>query len=166
MPDPAEPETVVRHAPTGDDFLSPAELKALTPAGIIAATRALKPKLAAGARQAEEQRRPIDALWDELRRSGYFYMLVPRKYGGLEADIDDVIDASLPLAEGCGSTAWVAMFGLVHNRHMVAYPDAVLEEIFPGRRIEAALVWTDGPRLMPVPENMIARTLDQLASGH
>ena len=34
------------------------------------------------------------------------------------------------------------------------------------RRIEAALVWTDGPRLMPVPENMIARTLDQLAASH
>ena len=43
---------------------------------------------------------------------------------------------------------------------------AVLAEIFPGRKIEAALVWTDGPRLMPVPENMITRTLAQLASGH
>jgi len=34
--------------------------------------------------------------------------------------------------------------------------------VFPGRRIEAALVWTDGPRLMPVPENMIVRTLARL----
>jgi alkylation response protein AidB-like acyl-CoA dehydrogenase len=67
-------------------------------------------------------------------------MLVPKKYGGLEADIDDVIDASLPIAEGCGSTAWVAMFGLVHNRHMVGYPDDVLEELFGGGRyiIEAS----------------------------
>jgi ATP-dependent helicase/nuclease subunit A len=51
-------------------------------------------------------------------------------------------------------------------RVQMALYAAVLAEIFPGRRIEAALVWTDGPRLMPVPENMIARTLDQLASGH
>lgn len=51
-------------------------------------------------------------------------------------------------------------------RAQMAIYAAVLEEIFPGRRIEAALVWTDGPRLMPVPENMITRTLDQLASGH
>jgi alkylation response protein AidB-like acyl-CoA dehydrogenase len=151
MPDSAELETVVRHAPTGDDFLSPAELKALTPAKIIAATQALKPKLAAGARQAEEQRRPVDELWDELRRSGYFYMLVPKKYGGLEADIDDVIDATLPIAEGCGSTAWVAMFGLVHNRHMVGYPDEVLEEIFGGGRyiIEASATMPPG-RAVPV----------------
>jgi len=43
---------------------------------------------------------------------------------------------------------------------------AVLEAVFPGRRIEAALVWTDGPRLMPVPENIIAATLAGLAPGH
>jgi hypothetical protein len=51
-------------------------------------------------------------------------------------------------------------------RVQMALYAAVLAEIFPGRRIEAALVWTDGPRLMPVPENMIARTLDQLAASH
>jgi ATP-dependent helicase/nuclease subunit A len=41
---------------------------------------------------------------------------------------------------------------------------AVLAEVFPGRRIEAALVWTDGPKLMPVPENIIAETLAALRS--
>ena len=40
---------------------------------------------------------------------------------------------------------------------------AVLEEIFPGRRIEAALVWTDGPKLMPVPENLLLNALDEVA---
>jgi ATP-dependent helicase/nuclease subunit A len=39
---------------------------------------------------------------------------------------------------------------------------AVLREVFPGRRIEAALVWTDGPKLMPVPENIVIRTLAAL----
>jgi ATP-dependent helicase/nuclease subunit A len=39
---------------------------------------------------------------------------------------------------------------------------AVLGEVFPGRRIEAALVWTDGPKLMPIPENIVAATLDRL----
>ncbi len=39
---------------------------------------------------------------------------------------------------------------------------AVLRAIFPGRRVEAALVWTDGPKLMPVPENVIASKLVEL----
>ena len=42
---------------------------------------------------------------------------------------------------------------------------AVLAEIFPGRRIEAALVWTDGPKLMPIPENMVAEALARLRGG-
>jgi ATP-dependent helicase/nuclease subunit A len=33
---------------------------------------------------------------------------------------------------------------------------ALLADIYPGRRIEAALVWTDGPKLMPVPEPLMA----------
>ena len=39
---------------------------------------------------------------------------------------------------------------------------AVLAEVFPGRRIEAALVWTDGPKLMPVSENIVAAILSRL----
>ena len=49
-------------------------------------------------------------------------------------------------------------------RQMAVYA-AVLQSIFPGRRIEAALVWTDGPRLMPVPENLTAKTLARLVSS-
>jgi ATP-dependent helicase/nuclease subunit A len=42
---------------------------------------------------------------------------------------------------------------------------AVLREVFPGRTIEAALVWTDGPKLMAVPENIIAGTLAELSAA-
>jgi ATP-dependent helicase/nuclease subunit A len=40
---------------------------------------------------------------------------------------------------------------------------AVLKEIFPGRAVEAALVWTDGPKLMAVPENLMLSALDEAA---
>jgi ATP-dependent helicase/nuclease subunit A len=49
-------------------------------------------------------------------------------------------------------------------RQMAVYV-AVLKSIFPDRRVEAALVWTDGPRLMPVPENLTAETLARLAAS-
>jgi ATP-dependent helicase/nuclease subunit A len=39
---------------------------------------------------------------------------------------------------------------------------AVLAEIFPGRIIEAALIWTDGPKLMPVPAGALRRALEAL----
>jgi ATP-dependent helicase/nuclease subunit A len=36
---------------------------------------------------------------------------------------------------------------------------AVLERLYPDRPVEAALVWTDGPRLMPVPQQLLDAAL-------
>jgi ATP-dependent helicase/nuclease subunit A len=46
-------------------------------------------------------------------------------------------------------------------RQMAIYA-AVLGEVFPDRPIEAALVWTDGPKLMPIPEKLIGQSLAEL----
>ena len=46
-------------------------------------------------------------------------------------------------------------------RQMAVYV-AVLQTLFPDRPVEAALVWTDGPRLMPIPENLTAEALSGL----
>ncbi len=45
----------------------------------------------------------------------------------------------------------------------IAVYAAVLRAIFPDRRVEAALVWTDGPKLMAVPEKLAAAALQALA---
>jgi ATP-dependent helicase/nuclease subunit A len=36
---------------------------------------------------------------------------------------------------------------------------ALLRSIFPGRVVEAALVWTDGPKLTPIPDARLAEAL-------
>ena len=36
---------------------------------------------------------------------------------------------------------------------------AVLTQLYPDRPVEAALVWTDGPRLMPVPPSLMDAAL-------
>ncbi|MFN3521187.1 MAG: double-strand break repair helicase AddA [Phenylobacterium sp.] len=46
-------------------------------------------------------------------------------------------------------------------RQMALYR-AVLAEVFPTRRIEAALVWTDGPKLMAVPEFLMVESIADL----
>ena len=47
---------------------------------------------------------------------------------------------------------------------MAAYV-AVLRGVYPGRRVEAALLWTDGPKLMPVPDEVVESTLAALRAG-
>ncbi len=36
---------------------------------------------------------------------------------------------------------------------------AVLKRLYPDRPVEAALVWTDGPKLMPIPQPMLDAAL-------
>ena len=125
-------KTVAPHVPAGDDFLSREELASLTPAELVRRTAALKPLLAAHAAEAERGRRPVTSVWNAIRRTGCFYHFVPRKYGGLEFDVETFVDAMLPLAEGCPSTGWVAAFCVEHNWMLAQFPEAFQDEIFGG----------------------------------
>jgi ATP-dependent helicase/nuclease subunit A len=44
----------------------------------------------------------------------------------------------------------------VYLRQMAAY-GALLRQIYPDRRVRCALLWTEGPRLMPLDEEVLAR---------
>ncbi len=119
-----------RRIPAGDDFLSAAELDALTPAMLIERTTALKDLVASKAASAEQNRRPDDEVWAALRRSGYFYLYVPKRFGGLEFDPDTYISATLPIAEACPSTGWTACFAAEHNWLVAQLPLETQAEIW------------------------------------
>ena len=53
---------------------------------------------------------------------------------------------------------------IAYIRQMALYR-ALLAEVFPGRTVEAALVWTDGPSLMPVPPELMDEALAGLATA-
>lgn len=139
-------------APPGDDWLSAEDLAALTPKALVDRLRALAPLAAAHAREAERARRPADVVWNALRRSGLFYLLVPKRFGGLEFDIETFIDAILPIARGCASTAWLASFCVEHNWMLGHFPLAAQEEIFGISPYIIAPATTSPPgRAMAVP---------------
>ena len=53
---------------------------------------------------------------------------------------------------------------IAYLRQMALYR-ALLAEVFPGRTVEAALVWTDGPSLMPIPPELMNEALAGLATA-
>jgi ATP-dependent helicase/nuclease subunit A len=53
---------------------------------------------------------------------------------------------------------------LAYIRQMALYAE-LLAEVFPGRTIEAALVWTDGPCLMPVPRGLMDQAVADLVGA-
>ncbi|WP_420140435.1 PD-(D/E)XK nuclease family protein, partial [Sphingomonas sp.] len=50
--------------------------------------------------------------------------------------------------------ASVAAIPIHHARQMAAYA-AALRVVFPGRRIETSLLYTAGPRLLPLPDELL-----------
>jgi alkylation response protein AidB-like acyl-CoA dehydrogenase len=126
------PPTVQPAIPAGDDFLSRAELAALTPEELVRRTTALKTLLQQHAAECERVRHPVTDVWNAIRATGCFYHFLPRKYGGLEFDVDSFLDAMLPLAEGCASTGWVAAFCVEHIWMLAQFPEQFQDEIFGG----------------------------------
>ena len=129
---PSRLKIAARQIPIERDYLSPDELSALSADELTRRTAALAPMIAAHAAEAEAIRRPVDCVWAALRRSGFFYQFVPAKFGGMETDIDSFIDAILPIAEACASTAWVAAFCAEHNWMLSHFPEESQAEIWGG----------------------------------
>ena len=53
--------------------------------------------------------------------------------------------------------------GIAYMRQMAAYR-AVLQEAYPHKNVRCALLWTDAPRLMELPENLLLEALKSLRS--
>ena len=101
--------------PKAGDWLSAEELATLTPEVLRERILAIKPLAAERARSVELNRRPDPEVWAALRKSGIFYMFVPKRFGGLEMTVNDLIDIMVPLGEACASTCWCATFVIEHN---------------------------------------------------
>jgi 3-hydroxy-9,10-secoandrosta-1,3,5(10)-triene-9,17-dione monooxygenase len=99
-------------------------------AELVARARALTPLLAAHAAEAERLRRPVDEVIEAMRRSGIFRMMVPKKYGGLELDLDTFLEVGLALGEGDASLAWNASFYIEHNWMLCQFPAAFQVDLF------------------------------------
>lgn len=118
------------HFPAHDDWLSREELDLMTPEMLVERISALKPLIAANALEAERIRRPVDAVWNALRKTGVFYHFVPKRYGGLEYGIETFIDYVQIVSEACASTGWVLGQCVEHNWGLAIYPKDAQDEIF------------------------------------
>ena len=109
-------------------------LKTASSAGTHPDLRATAKRLAPGFRaravDAENQRRLPDESVHELREAGLFGMIQPRRVGGLESTLHELIDVVADVANGCGSTGWV--LGIVNAHHWMVglYPVQAQDDVF------------------------------------
>lgn len=97
---------------------------------LFAAARAMVPKLRQRAPQAAALQHLPQETIDDMQAAGFFKILQPKRYGGLELTPHDFFEVQITLAEGCMSTAWVLGVVAVHNWQLALYPDQAQRDVW------------------------------------
>src|SRR6201996_8156347 len=108
----------------------PAPDPALTAQDILQAAEDLVPLLRERAVAADAGRRIEPDTYRRLEEAGFFHILKPRRYGGLELSEHEHARVALTLARGCASTSWVFSILNSHNMAILAYPREAQDEIW------------------------------------
>lgn len=85
------------------------EARSSGPADLVDRARALAPLIEGDAADAEDQGTLTPAVVDALGAADLFWLLVPRRLGGLEADLVTALEVFEELARADGSTGWSLM---------------------------------------------------------
>jgi 3-hydroxy-9,10-secoandrosta-1,3,5(10)-triene-9,17-dione monooxygenase len=99
-------------------------------AGVISGVADLLPVLRERAQETEDARAvPADSV-KALTEIGFFRLLQPARFGGLEADPVTFLTAVRLIASACGSTGWVASVVGVHPWQLALFPLQAQEEVW------------------------------------
>jgi len=110
--------------------IRPAPDPSLTADDILQAAEGLVPLLRERAVEADKSRRIEADTYRRLQDAGFFHILKPKKYGGLELSEHEHAKVTMTLARGCASTAWVFSILDSDNMAILAFPAEVQEEVW------------------------------------
>ncbi len=97
-------------------------------------------RLAERAEEAERLRRLPAATVSEFRQTELFRLLLPTRFGGLQAPFPELLAPIRRMAHGCASSAWTLGFYALHNWMLSLFDPRCQEEVF-----------ASGPVLAPAP---------------
>ena len=99
-------------------------------AELIERARELAPQLALRAEQTAEERRVLPATIDDFKNAGFFRMLQPVRWGGLEVDPSVFFEVQMTVAAACPSSAWVLGIVAVHSWQLALFPLKAQAEVW------------------------------------
>lgn len=97
---------------------------------VVDGVRELLPVLRERAQETEDARRVSEESIKALQQTGFFKLLQPRRYGGLESHPVDFYRAVRLIASACGSTGWVASVLGCHPWQLGLFDDRAQQEVW------------------------------------
>ena len=99
-------------------------------ATVLDGVRAVPPTLRERADETERLRVVPEASIKELEETGFFKLLQPKRFDGLEADPVDFYTAVRDIAGACGSTGWVSSVVGVHPWQVALFADEAQQAVW------------------------------------
>jgi len=104
-----------------------------TPAEMVARADAFRPRLLAEQAATEQRGYYSRELHEEFKDAGFYRVLTPRRYGGLELDLPTFYRIVMSISRGCPSTGWMLALGTAHSLQLASYwPEQAQDELFEG----------------------------------
>src|SRR5215212_8682458 len=97
---------------------------------VLDGVRDLLPTIRERADEAERLRVVPEASIKEIEETGFFRMLQPKRFDGLEADPVDFYTAVRDIAGACGSTGWVSSVLGVHPWQVALFADEAQQAVW------------------------------------
>jgi 3-hydroxy-9,10-secoandrosta-1,3,5(10)-triene-9,17-dione monooxygenase len=116
---------------------------------VIAGITELLPIFRQRAQEAEDARVVPAESVKSLEETGFFRLLQPAGFGGLEADPVTFFTAVRLIASGCGSTGWVASVVGVHPWQLALFPPQAQDDVWgadPATRMSSSYAPTGQAR--------------------
>ena len=101
---------------------------------LVARATALIPKVRERSQEGAELRMLPPETVEDFKSAGFIRAATPKRFGGMDHDLEVIADISMQVARGDGSSGWLSAFMPLHQ-HMVSwFPEEVQEEY-----------WADSP---------------------
>ncbi len=117
---------------------------ASTPDALLARARELAPILTSRIDEARALRRVPDSTIRDFVDAGFFRMLQPKEFGGLEVHPNTFFDVQIAIATGCASSAWVMSVLAVHAWQLALFPRQAQEDVW-GASLDARIASSYAP---------------------
>lgn len=98
---------------------------------LLRRARELRPQLRAAQEETERSTRYSAELHEQFVADGFYRMLQPRRFGGLELGLSSFYRVIIEIARGCPSTAWCLCLGAEHVLQIASFfPERAQREVF------------------------------------
>jgi 3-hydroxy-9,10-secoandrosta-1,3,5(10)-triene-9,17-dione monooxygenase len=145
---------------TGTDTLAAGEL--------VARAEALRPLLVEEQAATEQRTFFSDDMHERFREAGFYRILAPRRFGGLELDVATFYRVMMAISRGCPSTGWELCLSAGHALQLASYFSAeAQEELFgpSGEFIASMSFITQDARARPTEGGHVLSGTWHFASG-